>query len=525
MKRFILFIIISLIGITTNVQLNAQLFRLMSPDISDTTITYPGLASNGVTSILPMGEDKIWFGTGRGLSVTYNFGNSFESFLPGAGIMPKGGISAMDIEDSTIWIAGVFDTLIMGAYLQAGGGLSYSIDGGKTWRWIPQPVDDKSDTVENWYGHKVKFLPITTNVQNTTWDIEITDKYVYIVSWAGGLRRTSDFGMTWERVPLPDDDYNFLKCGPIDYPIDPRDPPNGNHNHKGFSVLAYKDTLWVGTAGGINLGIVNENGCISWKRFTAQNSGISGNWVVDIKRQVYNGKSIIWAITLRADDVSEFNALSKSIDGGRTWQTTLRGVRAYSISFYDSVVFACTEQGLYKSLDGENWAKYKPIVDEVKRERIYSKEVFCVFIDKRLTPNQMWVGTGDGVARTTNDGLTWEIFRAYQSAKQDDKMKVYAYPNPFAPNYHNRLANDGYVRIQFYLDNPAEVQLETYNFAMEKVYESNKKYFPSSGDYSIAWTGRDNEGNLVANGVYFCKLNIESNGRKKSYWTKLIIIK
>ena len=44
-----------------------------------------------------------------------------------------------------------------------------------------------------------------------------------------------------------------------DYFLNPRDPVDGgNHNHKAFSVLVYGDTVWVGTANGLNRGLMSE---------------------------------------------------------------------------------------------------------------------------------------------------------------------------------------------------------------------------------------------------------------------------
>lgn len=506
-------------------QLHSQIFRLLSPLLGDSTVEYSGLASNGITAIVPQGQNILWFATGRGLSKTEDFGETFKSYLPGTGGLPRGGISAVATKDSVIWIAAVFDSSVFQEELQTGGGLAYSKDYGKTWHFVLQPVDEKTDTVENWYGNRVRFLPITTPINNTTWDISITEKWVYIVSWAGGLRRTADWGGTWERIPLPSDDEETLDCGPVDYVIDPRDPPFGNHNHKGFSILTYGDTIWVGTAGGINLGIIDENGCISWRRFTAQNSGISGNWVVALERQFYNGKTTIWAATLRAEDPGEYNALSKTEDGGITWTTTLEGLWTYNIASCDSVIYACTEDGLYKSLDGENWAKYNPIIDTKKNEAIFSRKVYSAFVDRREDPHALWVGTGDGLAKTYDDGASWNVIRAFQSAKENGEIRIYAYPNPFAPNFHNRIGGEGHMRIQYFLEEPSSVQLEIFNFAMELVYRGKSHFISTPGDHSEPWNGKDNNGNPVANGVYFCRLNIKTGNQNNYYWTKVIVIK
>ena len=62
----------------------------------------------------------------------------------------------------------------------------------------------------------------------------------------------------WELVPLPDDDNlvpaSFGTPFNFNYIYNPLDPPNGNHNHKAYSVHIEDDIIWVGTADGINKG-------------------------------------------------------------------------------------------------------------------------------------------------------------------------------------------------------------------------------------------------------------------------------
>lgn len=503
----------------------SQAFRLAKPNLNGDN-TYAGLPSNSVSEIVAQGDSLIWFATGGGLSMSPDFGVSFVSYYSGMNNLPRGGISAIAVKGDTIWVAGIFDSTTVIGSMQTGGGLAYSIDRGENWTYVSQPVDDPADDHDDWNNQSVAFLPVTTSVNNTTWDIALTDDYVYIVSWAGGIRRSADMGQTWQRIPLPSDDLNELSCGDIiDFEINPRDPPDGNHNHKGFSVLAYGDTVWIGTANGINLGIVESSDCISWRKFSAQNSPISGNFVVALARQVWQGKETIWAVTLSTDNAGEYNAVSKTSDGGLTWTTTLRNERAYNFAFQDSIVYVCTEAGLFKSIDGENWAVYTPISDTSSGEQIYSEYFYAAMVDNREGENYLWVGTSDGIARTASDGLTWRVFRTAVSTKSAGQSAIYAYPNPFAPNHHNVLNNDGHVRFQYDLDNAASVRLEIYNFAMERVYRSEWQSVMSAGDHHLVWNGRATNGELVANGTYFCKLTKKMNGQAQDFWTKLIVIK
>ncbi len=498
---------------------------LNKPMLIQSDSTYQGLASNGVTQIAAQGDSLIWLGTGRGLSYTRNFGEDILSYFPGDTNLPRGGISALAVRDSVIWVASVFDSTTDVGSQQTGGGLAVSIDNGQNWQHIPQPVDAPGDKYEIWAGDTVNFLPVVTPVSNTTWDIALTEEYVYIVSWAGGLRRSKDRGKTWQRLPLPADEDFRLSCDSIPYQINPRDPPQGNHNHKGFSVLAYGDTLWVGTANGINRGIIRSDRCIYWTKYNASNSAISGDFVVALGRQLWQGQETIWAVTLPTAEAGQYQAISKTRDGGMTWSTTLVGERGYGFAFDDSLAYVCTGKGLYKSYDGENWARYQPVEDIQTGKKIFSHRVYDAMADDREGQSYLWIGTGDGIAKTANDGRNWQIFRQSLATTAADQPAIYAYPNPFYPNHHNQLHGEGHVRIQYHLETAGDVQLEIYNFAMELVFQGQRHSIATAGDHSIVWNGKNTAGDLVANGTYFCKLTRKIENTEKVNWTKLIVVK
>ena len=215
--------------------------------------------------------------------------------------------------------------------------------------------------------------------------------------------------------------------------------------------------------------------------------------------------------------------LSYSRDDGISWQTALIGERVYNIDAKDSLVFVATKSGLWKSLDGENWARFDPAIEKsmLNQRQILTNTVYAVSIDVRDTIPKLWIGTPDGVALSPDvQGSTWEIYQA-----DHDPKEVYAYPNPFSPLSHNQLDNDGYVR--FHIGNIAnkEVKLDVFNFAMEKVH--SKIYNLNSYYGALKWDGRDMAGNHVANGVYFIRLNfsISRNQSPADNWTKLIVVK
>ncbi len=458
-----------------------------------------GLGGNGISVMFIQDREDstiIWAGTGNGLSrmnvntqqwFTYNRTHGFGS----------GGISALAIEGDIIWAATVFDTTVSEGSLQSGGGLAYSLDGGKNWKSVPQPGP--------------------TPVQNTTWDIAIMDSAVWITSFGGGLQKSTnwksenwlsgDFQVNWE-VVTPDA-YNF---DPLEY-----------LNHRPFSALVVDEVLWIGTAGGINKSL---DGGKTWVNFNHQNQQqpISGNWILAIANQKHGNQNTLWAATWETtsetNDTTEFRGISKSEDQGYTWKTYLRGESVYNFAFDDSAIYACSLNGLFKSIDGgENWATFPPIFDRDADERVYTSEIYSAGISK---DHALWVGTGDGLAMTRDDGYSWKIFRAFSPAGRSGEVRTYAYPNPFSPLRHNQLGGDGFVRFQYNTINETRVTIRIFNFAMDLVSTAIKdKPRPANGDFAEAWNGRTENGDLLANGVYFYQLTLDGDG---TYWGKIIIL-
>ena len=296
----------------------------------------------------------------------------------------------------------------------------------------------------------------------------------------------------WENIPLPMDNQDSLSlCEGFDdidafgrpllsgFYLNPRDPSDGgNHNHKAFSVKAYGDTIWVGTANGINKGfLIDEwvqldNGesttlnCIEWEHYSFPNDGLSGNFVVGIERQLWRGKSTIWAATMNADTPGETRGVSYTRDNGLTWNTTLLGERVYNIFAKDSLVLVSSQNGLWKSYDGENWAKYSPAIDTsfMVQSQILTDIVYTSVYDDRRGVESLWIGTANGAANSLDlQGSSWDIFQT-----QYDTTDFYAYPNPFSPLNHNQLNGEGYVRFNTGTIANAQIELDIFNFAMEK---------------------------------------------------------
>ena len=114
------------------------------------------------------------------------------------------------------------------------------------------------------------------------------------------------------------------------------------------------------------------------------------------------------------------------------------------------------------------------------------------------------------------DGNTWRIYRDYSPAGVQGEELAYAYPNPYSPERRD------FVRFQFRAVESGTVSIGIYNFAMEKVIEISEyvEGDPSYPDRSIKWNGRDSQGEIVANGVYFFRAGTPSG----TFWGKIVII-
>ena len=492
-----------------------------------------GFQSNVIVEILMQGDSTLWFGTGRGLSVmrdstlvnTFESSENFEPGQPGK-IIPKGGVSAIGVKGKDTVLVATAKT-VEGE--TAGGGLALSFNANNpnnqvSWNYFNQPTDSNEDSTISWGGVSLRALPVTVIQNNVTYDIAIGKRYYWMATWAGGLRRLNrnDITTGWKRVPLPEDNQTQLFCGePLDnYQLNPRDPPEGNHNHKVFSVMTYGDTVWVGTANGVNRGIIDDSGCVDWEHYSFPLESISGNWVVSLAQQKWNGQRIIWAVTRAADEAGEESGLSYTNDNGQTWQTipVLKGQYGYNIFSVDSLVYFSSRSGLWRTEDGQNFAHYSPAIDKVRNDQVIDNDVYTAVHDRRPYYNDaLWIGTGDGMARSripSSDSSIWRIYRTNISSNT-----VYAYPNPFSPTMHNLLDGDGYVRFYYRAKKSKLIRLTILSFAMETVRTID--FRRGSGEGTLKWDGRDDSGDLVANGTYFCNIFYDD----ASHWVKLVVIK
>jgi len=112
------------------------------------------------------------------------------------------------------------------------------------------------------------------------------------------------------------------------------------------------------------------------------------------------------------------------------------------------------------------------------------------------------------------------VKRLLQDYPRPDLLKgnSYAYPNPFSP----LVANDA-VRIHYKPKSDGYVTIKIYDFEMKLVNTILEDAYRDGGvEYDQTWDGTNGKGEIVANGIYFFK--IEGPGGQEE-WGKIGVLK
>jgi hypothetical protein len=488
--------------------------------------------SNFISDIIVVG-DTIWFGTGKGIARTYNNGNSFQNYY-GTAPFGEDDVSGLTVFGKYVVVATAVSKKINNETFPAGTGIKVSSDYGNTWNAYTQPMESgtgRFDTLQ--YGNNlITALKVLVDVNNLSYDVLMTRKnlssdslVIWITSWAGELRKSTDYGATFSRVILPPDNLdsiypggNYTGNNAFSY------DPTVNDNHKCFSVAAENDsTIYVGTAGGINK---STDWGVSWRKYTYANTGtgngISGNFVVDLSFQRYAQKTILWGATdIGGGTGQQFAAISYTTDGGLTWGNTLSGaeesVFSHAVGFKDSLVYAATDNGIWRSYftpPNFSWSKPSIIYDEEIKDWIRTN--FFYAVDSQ--GDSIWVGSGDGLARTRDLGSPWtekwKIFRGYRNIAST--TETYSAPNPFSPD-------DEVTRIHYKTGKAsATVTIRIFDFGMNPVRVLIQNATRTGPDVQwTAWDGKCDDGRQVSNGVYFYRIEIDND---LTFWGKILVL-
>lgn len=114
------------------------------------------------------------------------------------------------------------------------------------------------------------------------------------------------------------------------------------------------------------------------------------------------------------------------------------------------------------------------------------------------------IGTASADETTVNAGF-WKGFLGVLSAFDPVLPRVFEnalyqnFPNPFNP----------LTTIRYSVAKESSVEVVIYNVQGRKVRTLLKKN-KSAGEYRVVWDGKNDRGQQVATGVYFCRLKVDS---------------
>jgi len=489
-------------------------------------IPVPGIAENFVSNLAARG-DSLW--VGPRLDLTFDGGQTWYRADVDSITQGRGRVYALLVVGDTVWASlgtryqadlngdGVDDDVFEAV------GLVFSTDGGRTWGFRFPPLDAPTDTVITYGVSRLPAEPVVSPQLTTTFDLAYDRRRgrLWAASWYGGLRYSDDFGRTWHRAVLPPDTLDalrpdqpyFFRVAPPVSALDRYD------NYFAFSVhVDGEGTVWAGTAGGINR---STDGGLSWDRFfnDGRPNAPTGNWIVAIGEQLRpNGQRVLWFATRPAGAApGETFGITRTADGGRTFQQVLLGERINDFAFRGDTVYAAGDNGLFVSTDqGRTWRTIRDFYD-LAANRIVRPDVRVLAV--AVTRSHLWIGTSDGLLRSDDGGRTWRLFRADVPLRPDNpspavpRVDTYAYPNPFSP------ALDAFVRIRYELDREATVRVHVFDFGLQRVRTLFEGTQPA-GPHEVIWDGLDARGVRVANGVYFYAVETGS----ATYWGKILVI-
>lgn len=474
-------------------------------------------SQNSISNIGVLG-DTVWVGP----LLSRNIGNSFDWYIAenaDSVTQGRGRIFSIALAPDTV-IAGLgFTQQVAEASVQTAQGFYISTDGGLQWRFVAPPLDPVEQTTLRYGGQDIPVIAIVVPQQSPPFNVTFRGDVIFSAAWASGIRRSTDFGFTWERVLLPPFELDRLDPGQTyDFVFDPRTPqpgspnasryPRGWQNFLGFSVFIDRDGMvWAGTAGGINISdnaLTASADSIRWNHIRADGrvSGMLGNWVIRIRENPSDGT--IW-MTNWITNPGEQQGLVSTQDKGATFLQHLAGERVNDVSFNGPYIFAAADAGLFISPDnGQTW---------IKQSQIRSANAFlrtdASFRSAGSGRGRVWIGSSDGMISTTDNGQTWQITRvdfplSGANVHQDSAPSVesYAYPNPFSRTQH------GMMRIRFRAPEAGEIRVELLDFAMHRIRTVEPVVVDAAGVYEAGWDGLDALGRRVANGPVFYRIRI-----------------
>ena len=466
--------------------------------------------------------------------------------------MGRGAVSALAAVGDTVWVATIVDSVVAGQRdPQAGNGLSFSLDAGISWEHIPSGriFDPAVPGFED--GPR-------TAAQNGCFGLALEGDTVWGTFFAGSAVRSRNGGRSWERV-LPDGADRIIyteadtAADSLDILADSLSQAGADADriaqaltsadslrrqrllHRTFSVVAYGDTVWIGTSAGVARSL---DGGASWANFRVHldsddeplPGNISAEWVVALERQrLSSGASVIWAGTRVAEGIGQVDGVSYTSDNGNSWRFFSNAGSddegpgfAWDFAFTDAGVWASTEEGLFASEDGGRSWRQVIVSDPDTRNTLRGTFNGLESVRDADGVETIWVGAENGLGRSVDGGASWKVLNVPVRTRSVDTGRIvgeagpvdpessrtYAAPNPFDPS------EGELTRIVYSLTAAADVTIDIFDFASRPVrHLVDNAHRSGDLNHGENWDGRDDGGDVVANGVYFYRLETDGGHR------------
>ncbi len=456
----------------------------------------PGLASNSV-SVLAARGDALW--PGPHLHLTTDGGRTWQR--PAADSLRPGGrnlLFALDLDGGAVLAGLGYGSCAATCYA---GGFLVSTDGGQAFAYRPPPLDAVTDTVVAYGASRLPALPIVQPAASPPYDVDADPRAgtLWTASGYAGHRVSTDGGRTWQRVVLPPDSLAEIRPEEVyDFRLAPPTLAGGDSNYVAYSVLVDEaGTVWAGTAGGLNRSRAEAARAAAhvraWQRFdhATTGGGIPGDQIVALAEQPAPGRNPVWLAGWPVGPGQRYG-VAVTRDGGQSFEALLLDARIQDLAFRNETVYAVGVGGLF-ILDADGSVRRR-VTDFPAPGAPAPSSLRALAV--ATTRRALWVGTTAGLYRSTDEGRTWQVFRARPRLREGEA--TYAYPNPFSPV----ASSVGHVSFAVEVDRPREVDVRIYDFGMNLVRRLSGPC-AADGACQIRWNGTDAAGRQVANGVYF----------------------
>ena len=504
-------------------------------------------ARNGV-SVLDGGTGTLYAGP-RLVAIAPGGAVSFPggavAFDPATSVAPR--VFSLDARGALVWAGLGFNDAAVGSDSppETAAGFAVSTDGGATFTDRFPATDEFADTLVTYGRSTLRAVPSTVPQFAAPLDLAIArGDTVYAALRTGGLRRTTNGGRTWRRIVLPPD--SLVTLDPrrtYDFVYDPAESlfADSGLNFAPFSVLYdATGTLWVGTGSGLNRSFrVPGAADPGWVRYldspfrNADGTAVGpvGNLVYALERRpgVAGGRETVWAACWPSGlpgqtESEEFGVVvwrGDDAGGFARFEPVLLGVQVFDLAFDapgggGRAYAAAGAAGLYISAtDGASWRAVTAF--NAPDGRPLPLRPGTVVLAVATAATGLYVGTSDGLLRSTDGGLTWELLRASPEPGADTsgdgtridspEVEVYAYPNPVTPS------RDGALRVRFTLAGGADATVRIFDTAMNPVRTLDAPG-RGAGANEVSWDGLSDDGLRVANGPYVYV--VQAGGRQLS---------